>query len=145
MNGKLVQDWEKEFIIANYLILSDEQISQHLNRSSCTIQVLRSKLGCLKQTAGSPFTTYEKNFILNNYQSMNNIEIGNILGRSNASISSFLNKKRLSRIIRRKQTNSVYITNMVTRMKLLISLCETTQSQYKLDLYKQELKKLSGL
>lgn len=145
MNGKLIEDWEKEFIKDNYQQMSDIELSNQLDRSNYTVQVLRRQLNCFRPLSPIPFNHTEVSFILNNYQSMNNTEIATHLKRTGASISCFLIRRGLRRVIRRKQTNSVYITKQVARMKLLISLCETTQSPYKLDLYKQELKKLSGL
>ena len=146
MNGKLIEDWEKEFIKDNYLTLSDEQISHHLKRSYFSVVGLRRKLKCFKLGANTRFTAEEKFYIKTNFLEKTNLELAKGINRTDSAIINYLSKHRMYRQgLRRKIYNPKIINAKVKKMKTLISLCETTQSPYKKDLYKQELKKLSGL
>jgi len=142
MNGRPITDEDIEFVKNNYLSMNDEEIAKHLNRSSCTIQNIRSKKNLLRCNPNIPFTTEQHEFIRANYHILTDKEIALKINRKASSINSYRQKYNLKRgNYRRKE----YVSRTVEKMRELIKFCETSKSPYKIDLAKQKLRKLSGL
>lgn len=145
MGGRLIQKWEKDFVIENYLTMTDKEIANHLCRMTKAIAVLRSKLGLIRALTPKRYTPKERRFILDNYQLINNTDIGRKLKRSGACIACYLKNNGLKRVPNKVLRSSKIVDKKVIRMKYLISICEQTKSPYTKDKCVTELKKLSEL
>ena len=92
---------------------------------------------------GIPYTRAEDAYLTANNNSLPHRYMANHLGRSVNSVHCRC--FRLGLIRTKKRISPKCSQKKLDRMQALIKICETSTSRYKLDVAKQELKKLSGL
>lgn len=142
MRGYPITQYEIDYISANFMDKTDEEMATHLKRPKCTVAFLRSKNGFLRVNKSKIFTEYEQDFVLNNFDKLSDEQIGLHLNRSTYCIKMYRKRNAIERINNKKQE---YISKTVQEMRELIAYCETSTSPYKIDKAKEKLKKLSGL
>lgn len=144
MKGAPIEQKELEFIKSNYLKMSDRELSKEINRTLVATKHIRQRNRLYRGNSNVHFSKNDISYIKANFNTLSDDDMAKVLKRSKYSVK---NKRyrlgcRRQRCIRNKD---FVPTKKLIRMQELIKICETTQSPYRLELAKTELRKLSGL
>jgi len=142
MKGNPITEIERNYIRNNYMVSDDKTLAKVLNRTKASITIIRQNMRLFRGEDGCHYIQEQVDFVRDNFIEMTDAELGSKIGRSERSVT---NMRYRFKFIRPRKSIDGYIKRRLERMQELIKICETTQSPYRLDKAKQELKKLSGL